>query len=105
MALQSLNDLCHVFTGGCPSNPDVNVTCHHYNPDDNSITPKDTVWLSWLSNGHYDVIVDRKMKNRDYERWLSEKNHQVTSDARLAEALAHEDDAEVMELKCSRVHL
>ena len=82
------------ITGGCPSNPEVSVTCHHYDPDNDSITPKDTVWLSWLSNGHYDVILDSVVKNVHYDEWLAEKCRQEERDAELAERLS-QNDAEV----------
>ena len=84
--------------GGCISNPDVSVTCHHYDPDNDSITPKDTVWLSWLSNGHYDVILDSVVENKQYDEWVAKKSRQLESDAELAEQLSHQDHTEVSQL-------
>jgi len=78
-----------IVLGGCTDNKKVQVTCHHFSGD---VTPKETVWLSWLSNGHYDLIVDYKPTNAEYHEWRNQKQNSNRIDEELAKQLEEEEN-------------
>ncbi|XP_076814492.1 uncharacterized protein LOC143460759 [Clavelina lepadiformis] len=80
-----------IVTGGFSSDPKVHITCHHFDPHNEKLMPKDTVWLSWLSSGHYDVILKKKMKNRIFDEWAAAKKNRMKSDEELAKQLAQDE--------------
>nr|CAB3264601.1 OTU domain-containing protein 5 [Phallusia mammillata] len=85
-----------IVTGGTSDNDKVHVTLHHFHPAGGKITPKDTVWLSWLSNGHYDLIVDHKMENIHYDEWVKETTQRMKQDEKLAQHIALEETGGVL---------
>lgn len=99
-----LNINISLTTGGSLKNTQVNTTCHFYYDDsEDSENPKDkkllrqksctrpTVWLSWLTSGHYDLFTDCKLPNSKYDAWVKEVNKRNSTDEALAQKLSKED--------------
>ncbi|KAK2531270.1 Otud1 [Columba livia] len=63
---QMLNVNIHLTTGGRPESPTVSTMVHYLGPEDPT---RPSIWLSWLSNGHYDAVLDRVCPNPEYEAW------------------------------------
>ncbi|XP_019943041.1 OTU domain-containing protein 1 [Paralichthys olivaceus] len=82
---QMLNVNVHLTTGGSLESPTVSTMVHYLGEEDNS---KPTVWLSWLSNGHYDVLLDRRLPNPEYEDWCRHSQMQRKRDEELAKSMA-----------------
>jgi len=91
LAFRSFYAGSSIFPGGTDRDKEVHVTCHHFDPDSEAIVPRDTVWLSWLSNGHYDVILKRPYPNPHYDAWLESVSKRMERDQQMAEQLALED--------------
>lgn len=89
LAVTALYDINVIIVlGGSEENPDVSLTCHHLSGE---IEPKETIWLAWLSKGHYDLIVDYKPSNSDYKKWESDRQEQFNADQKLAKELSQLD--------------
>lgn len=69
----------------------MHVTCHHFEPEGKTLVPRDTLWLSWLSSGHYDIILSEKVDNPEYLEWEKCKNTQIESDQKLAIRLSQKN--------------
>ncbi|XP_071341131.1 OTU domain-containing protein 1 [Trachinotus anak] len=82
---QMLNVNIHLTTGGSLESPTVS-TMVHYLGEENASKP--AVWLSWLSNGHYDVLLDRCLPNPEYEDWCRHSQMQRKRDEELAKSMA-----------------
>lgn len=89
LAMTELYDINIIIVlGGTGETHPVSLTCHHFSGE---IQPKETVWLSWLSSGHYDLIVDYPPNNREYNDWINQHQDQSRSDHEIAMQLANED--------------
>ncbi|XP_018613207.1 OTU domain-containing protein 1-like [Scleropages formosus] len=78
----------HVTTGGSPQAPTVSSMVHCLGPEDPS---KPSIWLSWLSCGHYDVVLDKRLDNPEYEAWWRQRQQQQQEEETvksLAESLS-----------------
>ncbi|XP_028290357.1 OTU domain-containing protein 1 [Gouania willdenowi] len=82
---QMLNINIHLTTGGSLESPTVSTMVHYLGNEDVS---KPAVWLSWLSNGHYDVLLDRCLPNPEYEDWHRQSQIQRKRDEELAKSMA-----------------
>ncbi|XP_029385407.1 OTU domain-containing protein 1 [Echeneis naucrates] len=82
---QMLNVNIHLTTGGSLESPTVSTMVHYLGEEDAS---KPAVWLSWLSNGHYDVLLDRCLPNPEYEDWCRHSQMQRKRDEELAKSMA-----------------
>ncbi|KAM6900667.1 uncharacterized protein otud1 [Xenentodon cancila] len=82
---QMLNVNIHLTTGGSLESPTVSTMVHYLGEEDAS---KPAIWLSWLSNGHYDVILDRHLPNPEYEDWCRHSQMQRKRDEELAKSMA-----------------
>ena len=82
---QMLNVNIHLTTGGSLESPTVSTMVHYLGEEDAS---KPSIWLSWLSNGHYDVILDRHLPNPEYEDWCRHLQMQRKRDEELAKSMA-----------------
>ncbi|XP_067108062.1 OTU domain-containing protein 1 [Osmerus mordax] len=82
---QMLNVNIHLTTGGSLESPTVSTMVHHLGEEDAS---KPAIWLSWLSNGHYDVLLDRCLPNPEYEDWFRHSQIQRKRDEELAKSMA-----------------
>ncbi|XP_023275785.1 OTU domain-containing protein 1 [Seriola lalandi dorsalis] len=82
---QMLNVNIHLTTGGSLESPTVSTMVHYLGEEDAS---KHAVWLSWLSNGHYDVLLDRCLPNPEYEDWCRHSQMQRKRDEELAKSMA-----------------
>ncbi|XP_037135196.1 OTU domain-containing protein 1 [Syngnathus acus] len=82
---QMLNVNIHLTTGGSAESPTVSTMVHFLGEEDPS---KPAVWLSWLSNGHYDVLVDARVENPEYEDWCRRSRMQRRRDEELAKSMA-----------------
>ncbi|KAM4606785.1 uncharacterized protein otud1 [Polymixia lowei] len=82
---QMLNVNIHLTTGGSLESPTVSTMVHFLGEEDAS---KSAIWLSWLSNGHYDVLLDRCLPNPEYEDWCSHSQMQRKRDEELAKSMA-----------------
>ncbi|KAF0028024.1 hypothetical protein F2P81_019111 [Scophthalmus maximus] len=82
---QMLNVNIHLTTGGSLESPTVSAMVHYLGQEDPS---KPAVWLSWLSNGHYDVLLDRCLHNPEYEDWCRHSQMQRKRDEELAKSMA-----------------
>ncbi|XP_062067386.1 OTU domain-containing protein 1-like [Lepus europaeus] len=80
-----LNVNIHLTTGGRWESPTVSTMVHYLGPED-ALRP--SIWLSWLSNGHYDAVLDRCYPNPEYERWCRHTQVQRQRDEELARAMA-----------------
>ncbi|XP_008110635.1 OTU domain-containing protein 1 [Anolis carolinensis] len=75
-------------TGGRPESPTV-ATMEHALPGlGPAPAPRRTIWLSWLSSGHYDAVLDRPCANPEYEAWCRHAQAQRRRDEELAKAMA-----------------
>ncbi|XP_063159596.1 OTU domain-containing protein 1 [Candoia aspera] len=82
---QMLNVNIHLTTGGRPESPTVSTMTHYLGPEDPS---RRSIWLSWLSNGHYDAVLDRQCPNPEYEEWCRQTQVQRRRDEELAKSMA-----------------
>uniref|UniRef100_A0A1A8MP79 OTU domain-containing protein 1 n=1 Tax=Nothobranchius pienaari TaxID=704102 RepID=A0A1A8MP79_9TELE len=82
---QMLNINIHLTTGGSLESPTVSTMVHYLGEEDVS---KQAIWLSWLSNGHYDVILDKCLPNPEYEDWCRQSQLQRKRDEELAKSMA-----------------
>ncbi|XP_026217066.1 OTU domain-containing protein 1 [Anabas testudineus] len=82
---QMLNVNIHLTTGGSLESPTVSTMVHYLGKEDAS---KPAIWLSWLSNGHYDVLLDRCLPNPEYEDWCRHSQMQRKRDEELAKSMA-----------------
>lgn len=82
---QMLNVNIHLTTGGSSESPTVSTMVHYLGEEDAS---KQAIWLSWLSNGHYDVLLDKCLPNPEYEDWCRHSQMQRKRDEELAKSMA-----------------
>lgn len=82
---QMLNVIIHLTTGGSLESPTVSTMVHYLGEEDSS---KPAIWLSWLSNGHYDVLLDNRLPNPEYEDWCRHSQMQRKRDEELAKSMA-----------------
>lgn len=82
---QMLNVAIQLTTGGSVESPTVSTMTHCLGPEDPS---KPRIWLSWLSNGHYDAVFDWPFPNPEYENWCKQTQVQRKRDEELARAMA-----------------
>lgn len=82
---QMLNVNVHLTTGGSLESPTVSTMVHYLGEEDAS---KPAIWLSWLSNGHYDVLLDKCLPNPEYEDWCRHSQMQRKRDEELAKSMA-----------------
>ncbi|XP_021418687.2 OTU domain-containing protein 1 [Oncorhynchus mykiss] len=82
---QMLNVNIYLTTGGSLESPTISTMVHYLGEEDSS---KPTVWLSWLSNGHYDVLLDRCVDNPEYDDWFRHSQMQRKRDEELAKSMA-----------------
>ncbi|XP_068566006.1 OTU domain-containing protein 1 [Cebidichthys violaceus] len=82
---QMLNVSVHLTTGGSSESPTVSTMVHYLGEED---ACKAAVWLSWLSNGHYDVLLDKCLPNPEYGDWCSHSQMQRKRDEELAKSMA-----------------
>ncbi|XP_068438022.1 OTU domain-containing protein 1 [Clinocottus analis] len=82
---QMLNVNIHLTTGGSSESPTVSTMVHYLGVEDAS---KVAMWLSWLSNGHYDVLLDKSLPNPEYEDWCRHSQMQRKRDEELAKSMA-----------------
>ncbi|XP_061443381.1 OTU domain-containing protein 1 [Rhineura floridana] len=82
---QMLDVNIHLTTGGKPESPTVSTMTHYLGPEDPS---RHSIWLSWLSNGHYDTVLDRQCPNPEYEEWCRQTQVQRKRDEELARSMA-----------------
>ncbi|CDQ56037.1 unnamed protein product [Oncorhynchus mykiss] len=80
-----LNVNIYLTTGGSLESPTISTMVHYLGEEDSS---KPTVWLSWLSNGHYDVLLDRCVDNPEYDDWFRHSQMQRKRDEELAKSMA-----------------
>ncbi|XP_029005330.1 OTU domain-containing protein 1 [Betta splendens] len=83
---QMLEVSVHLTTGGSLESPTVSTMAHQLGAGGGA--PRPAVWLSWLSNGHYDVLLDRRLPNPEYERWCRQSQMQRRRDEELAKSMA-----------------
>ncbi|XP_039769915.1 OTU domain-containing protein 1 [Ornithorhynchus anatinus] len=72
-------------TGGRAESPTVATMSHYLGPDDGR---RPSIWLSWLSNGHYDAVFDRCHPNPEYDSWCRQTQVQRKRDEELAKSMA-----------------
>lgn len=82
---QMLNVNIYLTTGGSVESPTVSTMVHYLGEEDLS---KPAIWLSWLSNGHYDVLLDTCQPNPEYEDWCRHTQVQRKRDEELAKSMA-----------------
>ncbi|XP_068094684.1 OTU domain-containing protein 1 [Hyperolius riggenbachi] len=82
---QMLNVNIHLTTGGRPECPTVSTMTHYLGEEDPS---RPSIWLSWLSNGHYDAVLDEPLPNPEYENWSKQNQAQRQRDQELAKSMA-----------------
>ncbi|KAK2859548.1 hypothetical protein Q5P01_004168 [Channa striata] len=82
---QMLNINIHLTMGGSLESPTVSTMVHCLGEEDAS---RPAIWLSWLSNGHYDVLLDRCLPNPEYEDWCRHSQMQRKRDEELAKSMA-----------------
>ncbi|XP_061443896.1 OTU domain-containing protein 1-like [Rhineura floridana] len=82
---QMLDVNVHLTTGGRPESPTVATMTHYLGPEDPG---RRSIWLSWLSNGHYDAVLDRQCSNPEYEEWCRQTQVQRRRDEELAKSMA-----------------
>ncbi|CAM9362512.1 unnamed protein product [Lampetra planeri] len=73
-------------TGGSANCPTVSTMLHRFGKGNDEDGP--TIWLSWLSNGHYDAVFDTPLANDEYERWYERYVAQQRDDEEMAKAMA-----------------
>lgn len=82
---QMLNLNIQLTTGGSLESPTVSTMLHYLGEEDAS---KPEIWLSWLSNGHYDALLDKCAPNPEYEEWCKHSQMQRKRDEELAKSMA-----------------
>lgn len=82
---QMLNVNIQLTTGGSLESPTVSTMLHYLGQEDPS---KAEIWLSWLSNGHYDALLDKCLPNPEYEDWCRHSQMQRKRDEELAKSMA-----------------
>lgn len=82
---QMLNVNIQLTTGGSMESPTVSTMLHYLGEEDVS---KPEIWLSWLSNGHYDALLDKCAPNPEYEEWCRHSQMQRKRDEELAKSMA-----------------
>ncbi|CAL9698087.1 unnamed protein product [Knipowitschia caucasica] len=82
---QMLNVNVQLTTGGSLESPTVS-TMQHYLGEEDVSSPE--IWLSWLSNGHYDALLDTCAPNPEYEEWCRHSQMQRKRDEELAKSMA-----------------
>ncbi|XP_016385750.1 OTU domain-containing protein 1-like [Sinocyclocheilus rhinocerous] len=82
---QMLNVNIYLTTGGSVESPTVSTMVHYLGEEDLS---KPAIWLSWLSNGHYDVLLDSSQPNPEYDDWCRHTQVQRKRDEELAKSMA-----------------
>ncbi|XP_051970039.1 OTU domain-containing protein 1-like [Xyrauchen texanus] len=82
---QMLKVNIYLTTGGSVESPTVSTMVHYLGEEDLS---KPSVWLSWLSNGHYDVLLDSSQPNPEYDAWCRHTQVQRKRDEELAKSMA-----------------
>lgn len=82
---QMLNVNIQLTTGGSLESPTVSTMLHYLGEEDAS---KPEIWLSWLSNGHYDALLDKCAPNPEYEEWCRHSQIQRKRDEELAKSMA-----------------
>lgn len=82
---QMLNVNIYLTTGGSLESPTVSTMVHYLGEEDAS---KPAIWMSWLSNGHYDVLLDKCLPNPEYEDWCRHSQMQRKRDEELAKSMA-----------------
>ncbi|KAM5157589.1 OTU domain-containing protein 1 [Mantella aurantiaca] len=82
---QMLNVNIHLTTGGRPECPTVSTMVHYLGEEDPC---RPSIWLSWLSNGHYDAILEEPLPNPEYENWSKQNQAQRQRDQELAKSMA-----------------
>ncbi|KAL6489270.1 hypothetical protein MHYP_G00030110 [Metynnis hypsauchen] len=82
---QMLNVNIYLTTGGSLESPTVSTMMHYLGEEDMT---KPAIWLSWLSNGHYDVLLDRCLPNPEYDDWCRHTQVQRKRDEELAKSMA-----------------
>lgn len=82
---QMLDVNIHLTTGGRPESPTVSTMAHYLGAEDPT---RRSIWLSWLSNGHYDAVLDRQCPNPEYEEWCRQTQVQRRRDEELAKSMA-----------------
>ncbi|XP_021515506.1 OTU domain-containing protein 1 [Meriones unguiculatus] len=87
--LLAMGQMLHVniqlTTGGRLESPTVSTMSHYLGPED-SFRP--SIWLSWLSNGHYDAVFDHSYPNPEYDNWCKQTQMQRKRDEELAKSMA-----------------
>ncbi|XP_062377698.1 OTU domain-containing protein 1 [Sardina pilchardus] len=78
-----LNVNIYLTTGGSFASPTVS-TMVHFLGEENSSNP--VVWLSWLSNGHYDVVLNRSVPNPEYKEWYQSMQNRKDEELTLSVA-------------------
>lgn len=82
---QMLNVNIYLTTGGSLASPTVSTMIHYLGEED---LTKPAIWLSWLSNGHYDVLLDCCLPNPEYDDWCLHTQAQRKRDEDLAKSMA-----------------
>ncbi|GAA6075182.1 uncharacterized protein LOC113643919 [Tachysurus ichikawai] len=82
---QMLNVNIYLTTGGSLTSPTVSTMIHYLGEED---LTKPAIWLSWLSNGHYDVLLDCSLPNPEYDDWCLCTQAQRQRDEELAKSMA-----------------
>lgn len=82
---QMLNVNIYLTTGGSLESPTVSTMIHYLGEED---LTKPAIWLSWLSNGHYDVLLDYCLPNPEYDDWCLHTQVQRRRDEELAKSMA-----------------
>lgn len=82
---QMLNVNIYLTTGGSLASPTVSTMMHYLGEED---LTKPAIWLSWLSNGHYDVLLDCCLRNPEYDDWCLHTQVQRKRDEELAKSMA-----------------
>ncbi|KAK7118193.1 hypothetical protein R3I94_021883 [Phoxinus phoxinus] len=82
---QMLNVNIYLTTGGSVESPTVSTMVHYLGEED---LTKPAIWLSWLSNGHYDVLLDSCQPNPEYDDWCRHTQVQRKRDEELAKSMA-----------------
>lgn len=82
---QMLNVNIYLTTGGSLASPTVSTMIHYLGEED---LTKPAIWLSWLSNGHYDVLLDCCLPNPEYDDWCLHTQFQRKCDEELAKSMA-----------------
>ncbi|XP_043824553.1 OTU domain-containing protein 1 [Dromiciops gliroides] len=80
-----LNVNVHLTTGGRLESPTVATMVHYLGPED---ARRPSIWLSWLSNGHYDAVFDHSYPNPEYDSWCQQTQVQRRRDEELARSMA-----------------